>query len=257
MNLTDAPRLSKEDEIELAKRIEAGVYAAHLVQQQTASVPADVPTSTCACTGDTGAPSDQIPSPAGTSLSKEELLQVVRDGEDAWASFFTANMPLVVHMAASWNRPGQQVNMEDRVQEGSVALLKAMACWDYARGIPFGTFARMHINSATRPGLARTEVPLPDELSQATTRESALSSALRHATDAHHEILSDAWERLSLWQRHVLTLRFGLRGDEPCSYTRLAEHLGVSYREARRLERSALSHLEECSVAERYACAAV
>jgi DNA-directed RNA polymerase sigma subunit (sigma70/sigma32) len=62
---------------------------------------------------------------------------------------------------------------------------------------------------------------------------------------------------MAAWQRQVLSLRFGLGGEEPFSYARMAERLGVSYREARRLERSALGTLQECSLAEGYAYAAV
>ncbi|MFJ9012676.1 sigma-70 family RNA polymerase sigma factor [Streptomyces canus] len=124
------PLLSAAEEVELAKRIEAGVYADHLLREAEAD---------------------------GWELSadrRRDLQAVARDGQHAKDHMIRANLRLVVAIARKrYGRRG--LPFLDVLQEGNLGLIRAVEKFDYAKGYKFSTYATWWIRQAIERGLAR------------------------------------------------------------------------------------------------------
>jgi RNA polymerase nonessential primary-like sigma factor len=92
--------LNAADEVELAKRIEAGLYAQHLLDTKKRL-------------GDS---------------RKRELAAVVRDGEAARRHLLEANLRLVVSLAKRYT--GRGMPLLDLIQEGNLGLIRSMENFD-------------------------------------------------------------------------------------------------------------------------------
>src|SRR5215475_9998926 len=99
--------LNAADEVELAKRIEAGLYAAHVLDTKKRL-------------GDS---------------RKRELAAVVRDGDAARRHLLEANLRLVVSLAKRYT--GRGMPLLDLIQEGNLGLIRAMEKFDYTKGFKF------------------------------------------------------------------------------------------------------------------------
>jgi RNA polymerase sigma factor (sigma-70 family) len=150
------PLLTAEQEVDLAKRIEAGVYAAELL-----------------C-GDGPLP--------GT---RAELAAVARAGERARKRMIQANLRLVVAEAGKWTRSGMP--LVDLIQEGNLGLIHAVEKFDYKRGNKFSTYAMWWIRQAIRRGIAtqvRTiRLPGHAEETLSALDRVAMQARLRHGRE--------------------------------------------------------------------------
>jgi len=136
------PLLSKDDEIALAKRIEAGVEAR-----------------------------EQLDGNAATNeTSRGELRRRVRDGDAARCTFVEANLRLVVSIAKRYRSSG--LNLLDLVQEGNVGLMRAVDKFAWRKGFKFSTYATWWIRQAIQRGVSnsartiRLPVPAGDRLTK-------------------------------------------------------------------------------------------
>jgi len=120
MTLPTMPLLTADDEVRLAQRIEAGVYADHLLNTECPSY-----------------------------TNPDELAAVIHDGEVAWQEFFAANLRLAAALA---NRAAARydVDADDVLQECCLALGGAIRAWDWKRGTRFSTFAWPRLTMAAR-----------------------------------------------------------------------------------------------------------
>ena len=109
------PLLTAAQEVELSKRIEAGLYAAELLRTADAE----------------GAEPDQ---------PREELQALVRDGELARDHMIRANLRLVVSVARKYYRHAG-LSFLDVIQDGNLGLIRAVEKFDYSRGNKFSTYA--------------------------------------------------------------------------------------------------------------------
>ena len=116
--------LNAADEVELAKRIEAGLYAEHLLATRKR---------------------------LGENR-KRDLALVVRDGESARRHLLEANLRLVVSLAKRYT--GRGMPLLDLIQEGNLGLIRAMEKFDYAKGFKFSTYATWWIRQAITRGMA-------------------------------------------------------------------------------------------------------
>jgi RNA polymerase primary sigma factor len=116
--------LTAEQEVELAKRIEAGLYAEHKLE--TANRLSD-------------------------SL-REELEWIAEDGRRAKAHMLEANLRLVVSVAKKYSDRG--LSLLDVVQEGNLGLIRAVEKFDYTKGYKFSTYAMWWIRQAIQRGFA-------------------------------------------------------------------------------------------------------
>src|ERR1700751_4305302 len=116
--------LNSAGEVELAKRIEAGLYAGHLLETRKG---------------------------LGES-HKRELAAVVRDGEEARRHLLEASLRLVVSLAKRYT--GRGMPLLDLIQEGILGLIRAVEKFDYTKGYKFSTYATWWIRQAITRAMA-------------------------------------------------------------------------------------------------------
>ncbi len=269
------PLLSAADEVDLARRIEAGLYAGHLIERGE------------------GTP---------------ELERVALDGKRAKDLLIRSNLRLVVAAARRYSYRG--LPLLDIIQEGNLGLIRAVEKFDYTRGYKFSTYGMWWIRQAIERGIhdksrtVRLPIHVAEELARLIRVERQLATELgREPTDAE---LAGAAERspgqvaalrrlgqdmvsldipvgehgegrigdmiadddglqvqefterraLSAELRQVVTTlppreafvirqRYGLTGQEAQTYTEIAEHLGLTRERIRQLERQALRRLRQ------------
>src|SRR4051812_1820354 len=131
------PLLNAEQEVELAQRIEAGLYAEKKLAASTK--------------GSDGA-SLQVPKRRMTPALKRDLEWLAEDGHRAKEHLLQANLRLVVSVAKRYARPSMP--FLDLVQEGNIGLVRAVEKFDYQRGFKFSTYAMWWIRQAMTRGIA-------------------------------------------------------------------------------------------------------
>ncbi|MFD7282232.1 sigma-70 family RNA polymerase sigma factor [Streptomyces sp. NPDC059862] len=276
------PLLTAAEEVDLAKRIEAGVYADELLREAEADRRELAP------------------------QWRRDLEAVARDGQHAKDHMIRANLRLVVAMAKRHARRG--LPFLDTIQEGNMGLIRAVEKFDYTKGYKFSTYATWWIRQAIERGLAqhartvRLPVHVVENLSklgrverrmlgrlgrEPTVEEVAAETGFsvervaelrrvgREAIsldtpvgESGETVVGDLIEDTEVLQAAdvveyralaaqlraiigtlpprdamILTLRYGLHDGRPRSLTQIGEHLGLTRERVRQLEKQALAEL--------------
>lgn len=120
--------LNAEEEVDLAKRIEAGLYAEHFLKELEAGEEKVLPSQ------------------------RRDLKLVIRDGDKAKNHLLGANLRLVVSLAKRYT--GRGMAFLDLIQEGNLGLIRAVEKFDYAKGYKFSTYATWWIRQAITRAMA-------------------------------------------------------------------------------------------------------
>ncbi|WP_127783342.1 sigma-70 family RNA polymerase sigma factor [Rhodococcus sp. X156] len=278
--------LTAADEVELSKRIEAGLYAQHLLSEGTKISPA----------------------------RKRDLNTLVREGHAARQRLLEANLRLVVSLAKRYT--GRGMPLLDLIQEGNLGLIRAMEKFDYAKGFKFSTYATWWIRQAITRGMAdqsrtiRLPVHLVEQVNklarikrelhqqlgrEATDEELAIEAGIPEhkiadlldhsrdpvsldmpvgsdeeaplgdfiedadATDAESAVISgllhsDIFSVLATLderEQQVIRLRFGLDDGQPRTLDQIGKLFGLSRERVRQIEREVMGKLRAGDRAER------
>jgi RNA polymerase sigma factor (sigma-70 family) len=157
--ISRTPLLDAAHEVDLAKAIEAGLYAEYLLDEE------------------------KIPE----GVSREELERLVTEGERAKDLFIRANLRLVVSIARRYVRSGMP--MLDLIQEGNTGLVRAVEKFDYVKGFKFSTYATWWIRQAISRAIAQQErtVRLPVHLVEDVNRMRNVARQLTRELGAEPE----------------------------------------------------------------------
>ncbi|SFB45715.1 RNA polymerase nonessential primary-like sigma factor [Amycolatopsis marina] len=278
--------LTASDEVDLAKRIEAGVFAQHVLDTD-----------------------ENL-----TTRRRTELKALVRDGKAAKNHLLEANLRLVVSLAKRYT--GRGMPLLDLIQEGNLGLIRAVEKFDYSKGFKFSTYATWWIRQAITRGmadqgrtirlpvhlveqvnkLARIKRDLHQQLGREATHEelAAESGIAEHkvanlldhardpvsldmpvgteedaplgdfiedsdATDAESAVISGLLQddlrrvlsTLDDREQYVIRLRYGLDDGQPRTLDQIGKHFGLSRERVRQIEREVMSKLRQGERAEK------
>ncbi|MDP9436337.1 MAG: RNA polymerase sigma factor, partial [Actinomycetota bacterium] len=123
------PLLTAEQEVELAQRIEAGLFAAEKIRQ-----------------------AEEGEAPKLSAALRRDLDWLVHDGGRAKRHLLEANLRLVVSIAKRYL--GRGMLFLDLIQEGNLGLIRAVEKFDYTKGYKFSTYATWWIRQAITRAMA-------------------------------------------------------------------------------------------------------
>ncbi|MEU7879325.1 RNA polymerase sigma factor [Microbispora bryophytorum] len=278
--------LTAAQEVELAKRIEAGLYAEYKLE--------------------TGLENGEHLPPH----VREDLEWVIEDGRRAKDHMLEANLRLVVSVAKKYTDRGMA--LLDVVQEGNLGLIRAVEKFDYTKGYKFSTYAMWWIRQAIQRGfadsartirlpvhvlemlskLSRVERDMHQRLGREPTPEE-LAAELDKTPDQIEELLRTSRQPISLdstigedgetrigdliedvdspeasevvdrqllaeqlkgvlgnlspREAKIMSLRFGLADGKPHTLDEIGKHLGLTRERIRQLEKESLSKLRHPS----------
>lgn len=272
--------LNAEDEVELSQRIEAGLYAQHLLESDEQFTPS----------------------------KKRDLKVIAKDGRAARAHLLEANLRLVVSLAKRYT--GRGMPLLDLIQEGNLGLIRAVEKFDYTKGFKFSTYATWWIRQAITRGMAdqsrtiRLPVHLVEQVNklsrikremyqhlgrEATNEELADESGIdeskidlllkqsrdpvsldmpvgtdeeaplgdfiedSEATDAEeavvaslrHSDIRTVLATLEKREQDVIRLRFGLDDGVPRTLDQIGREFGLSRERVRQIEREVMTKLRK------------
>jgi RNA polymerase nonessential primary-like sigma factor len=192
--------LTAEDEVRLAKAIEAGNAAADRLAEDP------------------------------TAPNRADLERQVTAGQDAFDHFVAANLRLVVSVAAQFSKRSS-LDLGELIQEGNLGLIRAVEKFDWRRGFKFSTYATWWIRQAIQRGVAGSErtIRLPVALHDALVKVRAARARLESETGREPTVeelaeatrLSPAKVRRAMEGDHTMTSL-----DRPVGYDSDASDLG-------------------------------
>lgn len=191
------PLLTREEEVSLAKKMEAGRDAREKILDFT-----------------------------GSDTEKAILYETISEGQDARGHLVKANIRLVVNIAKKYRR--YSASFLDLIQAGNVGLIRAVDKFDYTKGNRFSTYATWWIRRSVLRHLNQKErtIRLPNYLStkirkiHKTRKELTIKLSRTPTTEEVGKILDmqgDEVQQLLDYSQHTLSLDEPV-GDEGDTY---------------------------------------
>ena len=193
------PLLTAVEEVDLAKRIEAGLFATEKLRQNAEEGLKLTPTT------------------------KRDLAWIVHDGDKAKRHLLEANLRLVVSLAKRYQ--GRGLDLLDLVQEGNLGLVRAVEKFDYAKGYKFSTYATWWIRQALQRALAdqgrtiRVPVHMAELITKVTRVRRELTQSLGRDPSSEEiglplEMTAAKVEEIIAFGRDTLSLQSPVGDDE-------------------------------------------
>lgn len=168
------------------------------------------------------------------------------------------NLRLVVYIARKFENTG--IGVEDLVSIGTIGLIKAINTFNPSKNIKLATYASRCIENEIlmylrRNNRIRTEISIDEPLNiDWDGNELLLSDILGTENDIIHrsiedevdrELLNAAMKKLSIREKKIMELRFGLINGVEKTQKEVADMLGISQSYISRLEKRIISRLKK------------
>lgn len=202
--------------------------------------------------------SEALPPP----LSNEEenyLLNKLEESDYGVKSILIErNLRLVVYIARKFENTG--VGIEDLISIGTIGLIKAINTFNPSKNIKLATYASRCIENEIlmylrRNNRVKTEISIDEPLNiDWDGNELLLSDILGTENDIIHrsledevdkELLNNAMKKLSVREKKIMELRFGLSNGVEKTQKEVADMLGISQSYISRLEKRIISRLKK------------
>jgi len=202
--------------------------------------------------------SDTLPPP----LSKQEeieLMEQMKTNEVAVRNtLIEHNLRLVVYIARRFENTG--IGIEDLISIGTIGLIKAVNSFDPEKKIKLATYASRCIENEIlmvlrRNSRLRLEVSLDEPLNTDWDGNELLLSDLLGTepdlvsrqldADVEKQMLHLAISRLSEREKHIISLRYGLKDGREYTQKEVADMMGISQSYISRLEKRIINQLHE------------
>lgn len=201
--------------------------------------------------------SETLPAP----LSKEEeaitFIKLEENDEGAKRTLIVHNLRLVVYIARKFESTG--IGVEDLISIGTIGLIKAVNTFSPSRNIKLATYASRCIENEILMYLRknqnrRSEISIDEPLNiDWDGNELMLSDILGTESDSiirpieqdvEKSILLEAVSRLSLREKTIMQMRFGLIDGEEKTQKEVADTVGISQSYISRLEKKIIKKLK-------------
>jgi RNA polymerase sporulation-specific sigma factor len=202
--------------------------------------------------------SESLPPPL-TEKEEEELLHKLEMGnENVRPVLIERNLRLVVYIARKFENTG--VGIEDLISIGSIGLIKAVNTFDIMKKIKLATYASRCIENEIlmylrRNGKVKYEVSFDEPLNvDCDGNELLLSDIMGTDSDlvyreieseVERDLLKGAVGNLTIREKQIMELRFGLNKGSEKTQKEVADMLGISQSYISRLEKRIISKLKK------------
>jgi len=202
--------------------------------------------------------SDSLPAPLTREEESALFERMSDDPKAARKTLIERNLRLVVYIARKFENTG--VGIEDLISIGTIGLIKAVNTFDPQKKIKLATYASRCIENEILMFLRRTsrqklEVSLDEPLNTDWDgNELLLSDVLGTEGDmvyrsieetVERQMLASALSRLSMREKEIMRLRFGLGGVQEKTQKEVADLMGISQSYISRLEKRILNRLHK------------
>lgn len=201
---------------------------------------------------------DILPSPY-TYEEECEMIKMMEDGKDGVAEkLIEHNLRLVVYIAKRFQNTG--IDLDDLVSVGTIGLIKAVSSFSSDKNVKLATFASRCIENEILMFLRRfskikAEVSFDEPLNTDNEgNELVLSDVMGTDGDLVYkkiesgvetELLKEALLKLNNRERQIMSLRYGLDGEEEKTQREVADMLGISQSYISRLEKKIITRLKK------------
>ena len=202
--------------------------------------------------------SDSLPAPLTRDEENALFARLPEDPDSVHKALIEHNLRLVVYIARKFENTG--VGLEDLISIGTIGLIKAVNTFDPTKKIKLATYASRCIENEILMFLRRTsrqklEVSLDEPLNTDWDgNELLLSDILGTEGDmvyrsieetVERQMLASALSRLSMREKEIMRLRYGLGGGTEKTQKEVADIMGISQSYISRLEKRILSRLHK------------
>lgn len=202
--------------------------------------------------------SDTLPPPLSAEEERKAIIGAMAGSKEDRDRLIEHNLRLVVYIAKKFESTG--VNVEDLISIGTIGLIKATNTFKIEKNIKLATYASRCIENEILMYLRRSnrtkgEVSLDEPLNiDWDGNELLLSDILGTENDevyghleeeVNRKLLDHAMDKLSIREREIVEMRFGLAGGRELTQKEVADKMGISQSYISRLEKKIIGRLRK------------
>ena len=201
---------------------------------------------------------DALPPPLSKDEEENLVARLVLGDESIRSILIERNLRLVVYIARKFENTG--VGVEDLISVGTIGLIKAVNTFDPTKNIKLATYASRCIENEIlmylrRNNKIRAEISFYEPLNiDWDGNELLLSDILGTENDSVYNLIEDevdkqllkiAMMKLSIREKEIVQLRYGLNGCTEKTQKEVADMLGISQSYISRLEKRIVKRLKK------------